>query len=119
MVKVNGPLVVMQIISLVIFLGIPGIFFHVVHGGKTLRVSGNVTFNPENNEGSYYAFPQTTSANNMSSLNSEQPQNGELPQQVTAAASPQPRVVSCKGCGANNIIKSDEAKCEYCGGYLT
>ncbi len=30
-----------------------------------------------------------------------------------------PRVVSCKGCGANNIIQSDKAQCEYCGGYLT
>ncbi len=68
---------------------------------------------------SSHTFTQTISTNDMSPLNSERLQNGEPQQQETAAVSPKPRVVSCKGCGANNIIESDKARCEYCRGYLT
>lgn len=82
---------------------------------KPLNNLFNTTF-PQGNNGSLsssYTFTQTISTSDMSPL------NGERPRQETAETPIQPRVISCKGCGANNIIKSDEEKCEYCGGYLT
>ncbi len=146
--EISGGLIFLIIVVSVISIGVPGYFLYK-YGKKILRKPENILepnhnvtrkvkqvkvaekgtlfedkplnnlFNttfPQGNNGSLsssYTFTQTISTSDMSPL------NGERPRQETAETPIQPRVISCKGCGANNIIKSDEAKCEYCGGYLT
>lgn len=94
----------------------PNLINDLVNNALSQAKNGNAS------SSSSYTVTRTISTKDMSPLDSEfltdEFFNGKFSQQETAAASPQPRTVACKGCGANNVINSNSATCEYCGGLL-
>lgn len=86
--------------------------------GKDINKLVDQTLSMKHNSGNTHTTTKTVHTQTISS--------GEMPdwakslaQQAAAQASPQPRSVTCKSCGANSVVKTHDAVCEYCGGILS